>query len=600
MGGGLINIVSYGANELFLTGNPQITFFKIVYRRYTNFSNQNYSFDLNGLEFGKENEFVISKISDMLGQVSLQINLPMFYINKSDVGIETDQSAISVALQNYNTELNNYNIIVDFMVLNMSCYRAAYNASLAQNATVENIQSSIDNAISIYDNSHGGSGASTTISNLYNEILNTNYNSQLWFLACNYSNLLTLYMHPNPNSPSILYSNVGELMSYLNICSDTSFKVQKYYYDNMKNKLNIFLDLMSANAKIAWVNNLAFSIIDYISVYIGGDEIDKHDGDWLNVWYQLSGNPNQREIYDSLIGNTITLTDFNRNTKPSYTLTLPLSFWFCRNIGLTLPLIALQNSDIRLLLKLKELKDCVYIEKNPKLSSDVGVNLFDIWQNNGYSLSGNYLIDYYFLDKIERRRFAQSAHEYLIETVQLETRDNLSIDELTVKHEMNFTGATKELIWFFQKNAYINNITNNYKSMWSNYSLHANNTGNILLSAGIKFGSYGLIYKTKASYYNLVQPYTKHTNYNYNGIYNYSFSLYPQDYQPSGECNLGKINSAIITFYIDPNAFYYYESDILPDGDSNTLLPTTLRYKLYSHRYTVLRIIGGFCSLAFR
>ena len=606
MGAGLINIVSYGANELYLTGNAQITFFKSVYRRYTNFSSQNYSFDLNGLEFGKENEFVIPKVADLLGKICLQINLPMFSISRSDIGM--DQQDITTALTNYTTSKNNYNTILDFMVLNTDCYLAAYNTSLAINSNVTNIQNSIVTAKTTYDTIYGTSLTqnSTTLESTYINLLNTYYttppqwfidaNSQnifpQWFLAYKFSDLLALYANS--------YSNVVAIMAYLNICMETSLKVQKFFYDDMKIKLNILLDMMSPNAKMAYVQNLAFSIIDYISFYISGEEIDKHDGDWLNVWYQLNGNPNQKEIFDSLIGNSLTLTEFDRNTKPSYNLTLPLSFFFCKNIGLSLPLIALQNSDARLLLKLKRIEECIYVEKNPNLPNNVGINLFDIWQNNGFSLSGNYLIDYYFLDKTERKRFAQSAHEYLIETVQLEGRDNVSHDEPIVKQEMTFTGACKELIWFFQKNAYIENTTNNYNSMWWNYGINGNGSGNILKYGEIRFGTYRRVEKIKSDYFNLIQPYGKHTNYQYDGLYMYSFCLYPEDYQPSGECPIGRINSVYINFYIDKNAFYYFEGDILPGGDTTTKLLTTLRYNLYSLRYTVLRIIGGFGSLAFQ
>ena len=583
----------------------------MVYRRYTNFSNQNISFDINNLDFEHENEFIIPKVADLLGQIYLQIRLPVFSIERSDIGM--DKPVSQSALSDYSTALDNYNTVVSFMVLNTMCYRAAYNTSLADNCTVDNIKNSILNASHSYENIYGP-GTDATIKTSYNYILNSNFNGNfnipvniksnnlinnngiiantpLWFLAPNYSNLLSLYS---------TYTDTTELMSYLNTCIDTSFRVQQYFYNIMKDRLNTLMDQLSPNIKMAFVQNLAFSMIDYISVFIGGDEIDKHDGDWFNVWYGLNGNPSQKEIFDSLIGNSLKLTTFDRNTKPMYELTLPLSFWFCRNIGLCFPLISLQNSTIRLVTKLKNLSNCIYIEKNDSISDNVGINLSDVWKNNGYSLQANYLIDYYYLDKIERRRFAESSHEYLIEIIQVESNENITSDETTIKHEMNFVGSSKELIWFFQKNAYVNNINNNYNSMWGNYSLNADGTGDILSYASIKFGSYYIIPKTKSTYFSLVQQYgNHHINYFYNGIYTYSFSLFPSEYQPSGEASLGNLYAAI-TFYINPNAFIYYEGDILPDGDTTIALETTLRYKLYSLKYSVLRIIGGYASLAFK
>lgn len=607
MTAGLINIASYGANELYLTGNPQITFFKIVYRRYTNFSNENIIYELNGLEFGQENEFVVPKIGDTLGQITLQIQLPMFSLNRfTDLGFLDNTIEQQTALTAYSTAKTNYQIVTDFMSLNIGAYNAAYNTSLASNITVNDIITSINTFYTNYKN------------NRY-----INYNPPANQLKVRYNNLLinsmdseiennlpfTSYYMLNPQSTDIFYNNnyqtytdVPSIMTFLNQCLFYSSFTQQYYYNILKTSLAILMDVTSPNAKMAWVKNIAFSIIDYISVYIGGQEIDRHDGDWLNVWYQLSGNPNQKEIFDKLIGNIFSLTNFDRNTKPSYLLSLPLSFWFCRNIGSTIPLIALQNSDVRINFRLKKIQDCMYIEKNPSNNSNVSINLFDLWQNNGYFLSGSYLIDYYYLDKIERRRFAQSAHEYLIEIIENENRSDISLDENVVNYQMNFTGPSKELIWFFRKNAYVSNTTNYYQSLWGNYGINKYGAGNIMTYSSMHFGSYELLEKTSSIYSNLVQPLYRHTNSAYDGIYMYNFGFCPEQFQPSGTANLSKINATYITFYIDPSAFIYYDSDIdpTPNADSTTQLTTDLTLNIYSFRYTVLRIIGGFGSLAFQ
>ena len=610
MTAGLINIASYGANELYLTGNPQITFFKIVYRRYTNFSNENIIYELNGLEFGQENEFVIPKIGDTLGQITLQIQLPMFSLNRfTDLGFLDNTIDQQTALDAYSTDKTNYQKITDFMSLNIGAYNVAYNTSLASNITVSDIINSISTFYSQYANIRYVPTTTTTTSSqmletsyitLLNKSLTDSISANLPF---------TSYYMLNPQSTDIFYNNnyktytnVQSIISFLNQCLFYSSFTQQYYYNKLKTSLAILMDVTSPNAKMAWVKNIAFSIIDYISVYIGGEEIDRHDGDWLNVWYNLSGNPNQKEIFNKLIGNVFTLTNFDRNTKPSYLLSLPLSFWFCRNIGSTIPLIALQNSDVRINFRLKKIQDCMYIEKNPSNNSNVSINLFDLWQNNGYFLSGSYLIDYYYLDKIERRRFAQSAHEYLIEIIENENRSNISSDENVVNYQMNFTGPSKELIWFFRKNAYVSNTTNYYQSLWGNYGIDKYGAGNIMTYSSMHFGSYELLEKTSSIYSNLVQPLYRHTNSAYDGIYMYNFGFCPEQFQPSGTANLSRINATYITFYIDPSAFIYYDSDIdpSPEADSTTPLTTDLTLNIYSFRYTVLRIIGGFGSLAFQ
>ena len=168
---------------------------------------------------------------------------------------------------------------------------------------------------------------------------------------------------------------------------------------------------------------------------------------------------------------------------------------------------------------------------------------------------------------------------------------------------MNFIGPSKEIIWFLRKNAYVSNTTNYYNSLWWNYGIDKYGFGNIMTNGAINFGSYQLVAKISAIYYNLVQTLYRHTNYAYDGIYTYNFCFNPQELQPSGSANLSRINATYLVLNIDPSAFTYYESDINPNiiKTPDELLQTTdLTLHIYSFRYTVLRVIGGFGSLAFQ
>src|SRR5690348_9401363 len=96
MAGGLINIISYGATDLFLTGAPEITFFKVVYRRYTNFSKESVVIPLGAIDFGKEVEIEIPKIGDLLSKSYLQIIIPEINIKKTDTVIDLTTKELSV------------------------------------------------------------------------------------------------------------------------------------------------------------------------------------------------------------------------------------------------------------------------------------------------------------------------------------------------------------------------------------------------------------------------------------------------------------------------------------------------------------------------
>jgi hypothetical protein len=157
----------------------------------------------------------------------------------------------------------------------------------------------------------------------------------------------------------------------------------------------------------------AFGQIDNVEVEIGGQVIDKQYGHWMQVWTDLSNPTDKTALLDSC-AKTTTSTGEN-----SY---VPLQFWFCRNPGLALPLIALQYHEVKL---------------NVTFSTAAHqLGTVSVW------------CDYVFLDTDERRRFAQVSHEYLIEQVQYSNA--LSVDsgaDTATQHELRFNHPVKELVW---------------------------------------------------------------------------------------------------------------------------------------------------------
>jgi hypothetical protein len=108
-------------------------------------------------------------------------------------------------------------------------------------------------------------------------------------------------------------------------------------------KMYLYLHLPAVDAHTAdwgYARRLGHAVIDEVKVEIGGSEIDEHYGDWLNIWHELTRNPNHDRGYDQMIGNVSDLTMVNKNAKPEHKLYIPLQFWFNRNNGLALPLIA--------------------------------------------------------------------------------------------------------------------------------------------------------------------------------------------------------------------------------------------------------------------
>jgi hypothetical protein len=110
--------------------------------------------------------------------------------------------------------------------------------------------------------------------------------------------------------------------------------------------------------KIAWISNLGYALVKEISIEIGDQQIDKQYGEWLYIWSQVSGSHDH--ALDKMIGNVPSLFNFS-NGKPGYGLYVPLEFWFCKNIGLALPLVALASVDVKLTVTFRRLEECYRI-----------------------------------------------------------------------------------------------------------------------------------------------------------------------------------------------------------------------------------------------
>lgn len=565
MSGGLMQLVAYGAQDVYLTGNPQITFFKVVYRRHTNFAIECIEVPFNGTaNFGRKTQVTISRNGDLIHRVYLFVNLP----------------------------------------------------------EVE----------------------------------------------------------------------------------------------------------LSAGSQAAYVRRLGHALVHSIEVDIGGSQIDKQYGTWMDIWYELARPAGDQERgYFKMIGDVPALTDYNSDNKPAYNLYIPLYFWFNRHVGLALPLIALQYHEVRFEIEFTNVNE-LFVGNSHFFNNDVsGLQMQD----------AKLLVDYIYLDSEERRRFAQVGHEYLIEQLQFTGVE--SANQVHQKYQLNFNHPSKELIWAVNSGNYNSgnaflcytgkdnwncmldecackilldsmvllpgsvcdvdqygnpvvvspgeqppsygtweafapgesgttkngqiNVCNNCedKCLWINTSsLLAKNlpsynltgkisadicvtadclikccdvettltvrdlsipvsglidtrynrsddvivyqpmnfgvlidgTGNVVHSALIQLNGHDRFERREGDYFNYVQPWQHHTNTPKDGVNVYSFGLYPEQHQPSGTANLSRIdNTVLLIHFEDPT----YMSG-LPALD--ILNPDNAMY-IYDQNYNILRIMSGMGGLAY-
>jgi hypothetical protein len=309
--------------------------------------------------------------------------------------------------------------------------------------------------------------------------------------------------------------------------------------------------------------NAGSAAFDNIEIEIGGQRIDKHYGHWMEAWAELTEPNTSRKsatqgadaagsagtVFQNMSGMGGVLGDGNPNTVALY---VPLQFWFCRNPGLALPLIALQYHEVKVITTFSTVAN-----GGPNLDS-TGISLW---------------ADYIYLDTDERRRFAQVSHEYLIEQVQ---HQSAAADRSI---NLNFNHPVKELIWA-GSNVTANSTT---ESLSTAVAITAGSSWSLKLNGHDRFAPRPLTYFTRAQVWQHhtgpggMLPAATHNRCS-DGIAVYSFALKPEEHQPSGTCNFSRIDNAQLV---------------------NTDTVNLVALNIYAINYNVLRIMSGMGGLAY-
>jgi len=467
MGGGLMELVAHGVSDLYLIGNPQTTFFKIVYRRYTNFSIESIRQTFEGdIDFGKTVVCKIGRNGDLLHRLMIEVDLP--------------------------------------------------------------------------------------------QITATNNNT------------------------------------------------------------------------ISWVNSIGHAIIREVEIQIGESTIDKHYGEWLEIWSELALDSSQKDNYYNMISK---YDSFTTETGP-ITVFIPLQFWFCRNIGLSLPLVALQYHDVKIIVRFRNFSEMWTWGPNNNYtasksgdiittttgaefdSTDVGKLIY--WEDgtfdeitdlvsgfprkvqvNNSNTKNSQIVytkpndtpsqtfkisdariygDFIFLDQDERKKFAQSTHSYLIDQVQFSGNTSFLKGGSELNINLDFNLNVKELIWVSQLTRYIEDNDHFNFSDTVNPLATKNDPINMVK---ITFNGQDRIEERKGKYFRLVQPYYHHTRGPSSHIYTYSFSIKPEDSsQPNGAANFSRIDAKEIRLTFKAGL-----------SDSNV--------RVYGLNYNLLLIRSGMGSLLY-
>ena len=433
--GGLLQLVATGRQDIYLSGNPQTTFWKQVYRRYTNFSieTQRIPFD-TAVDFGKLITVKIPRTGDLLSQLYLQVQLPEM--------------------------------------------------SLAG---------------------------------------------------------------PVPLRPGIATEQPSPILE--------------------------------SPDSVSWVNGIGYAMIEYVSVWIGQQEVDRQYGEFMYLWTQLTTPGSKKNGINYMTGTQEVYTDTSQ--KGPLNLMIPLYFWFCKNPGLALPLIALQATPIQIWIRLKNGNDLLFSNSLENSIINGGPCPTTLTASPPVITDMVLWGDYVYLDTEERRRFTSSRHEYLIEQVQQQKRYSIPLNTTRISVPLVFNNPIKEFIWVVNEDRMLQ------AHEWFNYgSRMLNEYGipnlDIIASAQLQFDGYDRFEVQQASYFRLMQPWQRHTAIPNDFIYVYSFSLAPEAEQPQGTCNGSRLDNIVLQLSMNPQVQSY------PSGVTT-----------YATNYNVLRIVAGLGGVLF-
>ena len=360
--------------------------------------------------------------------------------------------------------------------------------------------------------------------------------------------------------------------------------------------------------------------------------IDKHYGEWLEIWSELTVTESKRPAYNSMIGKGVSINE-------ERTIFIPLQFWFCRDYGLALPLIALQYHTVKLHFEFNSFETCwrkefssYYLTKTGNIAtintsqvskvstifSDLGIlpdsqdyynQMKLLWEDGETSIvetrNSNselqllsdsipdrtgyaYLIeeeplkeyrikdtrifcDYIFFRHGERKFFAQTKHNYLIEQIQSNGENDYTKGQESNKIALEFNHPVKEIFW-------VNNLHFNKKlNLHFNFSDSVDTTynpSNPVESSQLFLNNDERFTRRKGDYFRLVIPYQRHTRAPSDFIYVYSFCLNPEEHQPSGTCNFSRLDNIELLVSFKPHL-------------------DNLTTHIYAINYNMLNVVNG-------
>lgn len=287
---------------------------------------------------------------------------------------------------------------------------------------------------------------------------------------------------------------------------------------------------------VYWGNSIAHLALDYVAFQIGGTDVCRHYGEWMEIWDEYTSKPGKPT--NEMVGRYFKEKDLWKASRTRQTRYAPLRMFFCEHIGKSLPILAIHHSNVRLQIRTRDLHDCYF-------SSDGSIPyLIDSQQElSARDLKVQVFANVYYLSEYERDDMNEDEHEYLITQVQYNGGQLISscgsATNAPVMARLPFQHPVTEIIFTIQDEHHITHKD------WFNYS--GKNGEDPLESLRMTVNNHDRFSQREGKWFRLIEPLEHHTNIPRRHIYSYSFAIFPEDSSfPSGSLNFSRLDDVFL------------------------------------------------------
>jgi hypothetical protein len=545
-----MQLVAYGAQDKDLTGNPQITFFKVVYRRYSNFAVESIEQTHTGsCDFGRRVSCAISRNGDLMSRIYVQATLP-------EVTQGTGRGTWIENVGHFLIKEAELEIGGQLIDKQYGQWMMIWNELAGKHYGQKGFNRMIGNETDMYDDPeeeiiefkvHRANFDNTATADHVNKTTDNDMNNfAIKFRGEKYAN------------GDLIKVSKKDLLE--TIKTKGRLDCKQYVATNGSHtspKSEILTDLPHPSQVFNVVSGAYASDRASTTTTAGTITLESDLDDYINDANNTRG----------------VRKDHPKTTFPERQITVPLDFWFSKNPGLALPLLALQYHEVKV---------NVTFEEFDKLWNGVDSDKYldpSVTAASGRaSLDCKFWVDYIYLDNEERTRMASDQHEYLIEQVQYTGEEEC--DESTNRYKLNFNHPCKEIVW----------VVHPTDKRLGDFTYDApNKDGNPVKNAMMSLNGHERFSQREGYYFDCVQPFQHHTRCpEKRGINVYSFALNPEEHQPSGTCNFSRIDNSLLEIKTWKG-----------ESGHSTNFYNTAKTHIYCLNYNTVRIMSGLAGLKF-